>query len=113
MAVGANVGGVLGLLEQPGAGTPATTHGSDDEEAKSTEEATLVTKTLGHHKDSPALAPFLGRAPKKKQIHVYDENLPVDIISVDERDDQATKWTMHYQERSGVTLADDEEDEGN
>ncbi|KAL5512817.1 hypothetical protein ACEPAG_3083 [Sanghuangporus baumii] len=44
----------------------------------------FVTKTLGHHKDTPALAPFLGRAPKKRQIHVYDDNRPLDIIKVDD-----------------------------
>ncbi|KAI8986065.1 hypothetical protein BD414DRAFT_48158 [Trametes punicea] len=29
-----------------------------------------ITKTLGYHIDTPALAPFLGRAPKKRCIHV-------------------------------------------
>ncbi|KAI0657331.1 hypothetical protein C8Q70DRAFT_282742 [Cubamyces menziesii] len=39
-----------------------------------------VTKTLGYHIDTPALAPFLGRAPKKRCINVRaNEDDPVDI----------------------------------
>ncbi|KAI0356404.1 hypothetical protein OH77DRAFT_1423341 [Trametes cingulata] len=39
-----------------------------------------VTKTLGYHADTPALAPFLGRAPKKRCINVRaNEDDPVDI----------------------------------
>ncbi len=39
-----------------------------------------VTKTLGYHADTPALAPFLGRAPKKRYINVRaNEDEVVDI----------------------------------
>ncbi|KAL5482793.1 MLP1_8 [Sanghuangporus weigelae] len=55
-----------------------------EEEGEGMKDPVFVTKTLGHHRDTPALAPFLGRAPKKRQIHVYDDNKPLDIISVDD-----------------------------
>lgn len=45
--------------------------------------STLLSRTLGLHADSPALAPFLGRAPKRRCIHTYEENTDVDILSVD------------------------------
>ncbi|KAH9969895.1 hypothetical protein BC827DRAFT_1263053 [Russula dissimulans] len=41
--------------------------------------STHLSRTLGHHADTPALAPFLGRAPKRRGITVHDENTPVDI----------------------------------
>jgi hypothetical protein len=41
--------------------------------------STHLSRTLGHHADSPALAPFLGRAAKRRGIVVHDENIPVDI----------------------------------
>ena len=45
--------------------------------------STLLSRTLGLHADSPALAQFLGRAPKRRCIHVYDEDQHVDIITLD------------------------------
>ncbi|KAI9443449.1 hypothetical protein H4582DRAFT_1924809 [Lactarius indigo] len=44
-----------------------------------THASTHLSRTLGHHVDTPALAPFLGRAPKRRSITTYDENAPVDI----------------------------------
>ncbi|KAL4081108.1 hypothetical protein J3A83DRAFT_4204794 [Scleroderma citrinum] len=46
--------------------------------------STLLSRTLGLHADSPSLAPFLGRAPKRRCIHVYDEEDHVDIITRDD-----------------------------
>lgn len=48
-----------------------------------TAPSTLLSRTLGLHADSPALAQFLGRAPKRRCIHVYDEDQYVDIITLD------------------------------
>ncbi|KAG2360642.1 hypothetical protein BDR07DRAFT_1610633 [Suillus spraguei] len=45
--------------------------------------STLLSRTLGLHADSPALAPFLGRVPKRRCIHTYEEDTDVDILSVD------------------------------
>ncbi|KAH9065190.1 hypothetical protein EDB87DRAFT_1679698 [Lactarius vividus] len=44
-----------------------------------THASTHLSRTLGHHVETPALAPFLGRAPKRRSITTYDENVPVDI----------------------------------
>ena len=44
--------------------------------------STLLSRTLGLHADSPALAPFLGRTPKRRCIHVYDEDTDVDVLSI-------------------------------
>jgi hypothetical protein len=41
--------------------------------------STHLSRTLGHHAESPALAPFLGRAPKRRGITVHDENTPLDV----------------------------------
>lgn len=46
--------------------------------------STLLSRTLGLHVDSPSLAPFLGRAPRRRCIHVHNEEQDVDIISIDE-----------------------------
>lgn len=46
--------------------------------------STLLSRTLGLHADSPSLAPFLGRAPKRRCIHVHNEEQDVDITSIDE-----------------------------
>lgn len=40
---------------------------------------THLARTLGHHAETPALAPFLGRAPIRRCINVYGEEDPVDI----------------------------------
>ncbi|TFY62462.1 hypothetical protein EVJ58_g3849 [Rhodofomes roseus] len=44
------------------------------------ETITEVTKTLGFHKDTPALAPFLGREPKKRLINVYED--PDEVLDI-------------------------------
>ena len=51
-----------------------------------TPTSTHLSRTLGHHADSPALAPFLGRTTKRRGIVVHDENSPVDIVSGDQVD---------------------------
>lgn len=83
--------------------------GRDEEEER---EGVLVTKTLGHHKDSPALAPFLGRVTERR-INVYDDEQPVDIVGEDSgempRLGSGRAWKMSFQKRSGVRV-DDEED---
>lgn len=43
-------------------------------------DSSHLARTLGFHKDTPALAPFLGRAPKQRCINVYDDDHIVDIV---------------------------------
>jgi hypothetical protein len=64
---------------------------------------TLLARTLGYHLDTPALAPFLGRTPKRRCINVYgDENDEIDIISLSEPEGRQEKdrWRMAYTHRS-------------
>lgn len=88
------VGSYEGIVAVPVVGDVADLTGlvRQDESEEELKEPVFVTKTLGHHKDSPALAPFLGRAPKKRQIHVYDEDKTTDIISVDDTVASLREW---------------------
>ncbi|KZT11963.1 uncharacterized protein LAESUDRAFT_160608 [Laetiporus sulphureus 93-53] len=74
--------------------------------------STEVTRTLGHHMDTPALAPFLGRAPKRRIIHVYDDlNEVIDIVGETEESIGGGKnraWRMHYNHRNVARPAIDE-----
>ena len=40
-----------------------------------------LTKTLGLHEDTPALAPFLGKEPIRRGIRVYEQDEQVDICT--------------------------------
>ncbi|KAF8443136.1 hypothetical protein L210DRAFT_3534925 [Boletus edulis BED1] len=64
--------------------TPPSAHPSDPSfENPTPAPSTLLSRTLGLHADSPALAQFLGRAPKRRCIHVYDEDQHVNITTLD------------------------------
>lgn len=60
--------------------------------------STYLSKTLGHHKDTPALAPFLGRAPKRRCINVYahDEEVDIDDFEVTSK----PPWRMSFPHRN-------------
>lgn len=70
-AVGVNL--PASLVSEEGLGTAGA----------ATIPSTLLSRTLGLHADSPALAPFLGRTPKRRCIHAYEEDTDVDILSID------------------------------
>lgn len=78
----------------------AATQGVQLETANADELGTHLSRTLGHHKDSPALAPFLGKAPKRRRITVYDEGT-VEIME-DSNLDASPKpaWRMLYTHRN-------------
>ena len=61
-----------------------------------------LTQTLGYHADTPALAPFLGRAPKKRCINVRaNEDECVEVEATD--GDHASKyrvWRKSYTSRN-------------
>jgi hypothetical protein len=67
--------------------------------------STLLSRTLGLHADSPALAPFLGRTPKRRCIHAYEEDTDVDILSIDTA---ARRPSSSFESREGVTKRADE-----
>ncbi|KLO20728.1 hypothetical protein SCHPADRAFT_992045 [Schizopora paradoxa] len=104
MALGASVG-LLG--EESTAVKQAIENDVAEAEAPG---GSILTKTLGHHVDTPALAPFLGRAPKRRQINTYDEDDVVDVLGEDETNETnaLTRWKMTYQKRSqGVDSTED------
>jgi hypothetical protein len=70
--------------------------------------STHLSRTLGHHADSPALAPFLGRAAKRRGIVVQDENTPVDIDGGDHVDHRR-RWHKPLIHRSRARPALDVE----
>ncbi|TFY54519.1 hypothetical protein EVG20_g9669, partial [Dentipellis fragilis] len=77
--------------------------------------STMLSRTLGHHIDTPALAPFLGRTAKRRCIQVHDENAPVDImgattVSGHEQKKVQPHWRMAYHHRSAARPALDMED---
>lgn len=67
--------------------------------------STLLSRTLGLHADSPALAPFLGRTPKRRCIHAYEEDTEVDILSIDTA---PCRPSPGFESREGVTRRADE-----
>ena len=65
-----------------------------------TRTSTHLSRTLGHHVDTPALAPFLGRAPKRRSIRTYDENAPVNIDGRPQVIPGRRRWRMPLTHRS-------------
>lgn len=91
---------------------PAQPGGAIDEggEAlKNPASSTHLSRTLGHHKDTPALAAFLGRAPKRRCINVYDEDVDVDISTTEDASVGGGRvvWRMQYEPRSSGNHEDD------
>ncbi|KAI0310697.1 hypothetical protein OF83DRAFT_1178296 [Amylostereum chailletii] len=57
--------------------------------------STHLSRTLGHHIDTPALAAFLGRAPKRRCIAILDEDDEVDILEGIRPTEEDTKSSWH------------------
>lgn len=66
-----------------------------------------LTRTLGHHIDTPSLAPFLGRESKRRSIRVYDEDVEVDVLG-SKATTKSSSWRMHYTHRSKARASLDE-----
>ncbi|RPD62519.1 hypothetical protein L226DRAFT_330040 [Lentinus tigrinus ALCF2SS1-7] len=67
-------------LPVPSEAVPSQSPPPEPTPPPATQSSSHVSRTLGYHVDTPALAPFLGRAPKQRQINVRaDEDDPVDI----------------------------------
>ncbi|TDL23126.1 hypothetical protein BD410DRAFT_169101 [Rickenella mellea] len=71
--------------------------------------ATHLSRTLGHHKDTPALAPFLKKKPKIRRVNVRDGDQLVNITdSVPDHAPQGVSgWPMAYQPRNSFASAAD------
>ena len=90
-------GGSVGEDEPQKDTTPAV------KESITATPAPLLTRTLGHHEDTPALAPFLGRVPKPRRINVYEAEEAVDIFDeAQNRPGRAGAWRARYAGRSEV-----------
>ncbi|TCD70864.1 hypothetical protein EIP91_001172 [Steccherinum ochraceum] len=70
------------------------------DEAQLLPSSSLLTRTLGLHEDSPALAPFLGRKAKQRQIHIYEAEDVIDLFSTQDQPSRAERWHTHYAGRS-------------
>ncbi|KAF9265598.1 hypothetical protein L218DRAFT_997542 [Marasmius fiardii PR-910] len=67
-----------------------------------------LTRTLGWHSETPALAQFLGKEMIRKGIKVWNEDQDVDVDGLNETAQQGLKparrrWRMPYLHRSRVT----------
>ncbi|KAF8272820.1 hypothetical protein EI94DRAFT_1717507 [Lactarius quietus] len=65
-----------------------------------THTSTHLSRTLGHHVDTPALAPFLGRAPKRRSITTYDENATLDVNRSSDDIPGRRQWRIPLSHRS-------------
>ncbi|THV06887.1 hypothetical protein K435DRAFT_848574 [Dendrothele bispora CBS 962.96] len=74
------------------------------------ERSVHLTKTLGLHGDSPALAQFLGKEAKRKEIkvRVEDENAELDIDGFDDENAQRTKRRWRKPNTHQYGLRDEE-----
>ncbi|KAI0027781.1 hypothetical protein K488DRAFT_15597, partial [Vararia minispora EC-137] len=83
------------------AGAPGVdTHFAEDGTSVAPQDtSTHLSRTLGHHADTPALAPFLGRTARRRAITVHGEDEPVDIIGAVEASPQRA-WRKHFMHRS-------------
>jgi hypothetical protein len=69
--------------------------------------ASHVTRTLGHHINTPALAPFLGRENKRRAIRSDYEDANVDVVKY-ETTTNRNRWRMHYTHRNNARASLDE-----
>ncbi|KAJ3760209.1 hypothetical protein EV360DRAFT_81405 [Lentinula raphanica] len=67
------------------------------------ERSVHLTKTLGLHSDSPALALFLGKEAKRRTIKVWDQGEQIDITTLDNdglRASSKPRWKKSYTQRN-------------
>ncbi|KAG2018083.1 hypothetical protein CC2G_007534 [Coprinopsis cinerea AmutBmut pab1-1] len=71
-------------------------------------EPSTLAQTLGIHDETAALAPFLGKEARRREIRVYDEDTHVDIGSYGntskERPAKAGAWRMTFAQRNVAVL---------
>ncbi|KAG7092695.1 hypothetical protein E1B28_009026 [Marasmius oreades] len=77
----------------------------DGGEGNEEDTGLYLTRTLGWHSDTPALAQFLGKEVTRKSIKIWDEDADVDVEGLDETTHQNStrrRWRMPYLHRSRV-----------
>jgi hypothetical protein len=63
-------------------------------------EGTHLSRTLGVHQETPALAAILGRRVARRQIRVFNEDDTVDIENNDDPPGTSRRWKMKYSHRN-------------
>ena len=63
-------------------------------------EGTHLSRTLGVHEETPALAVILGRQAARRQIRVFNEDEPVDIEGDSGLQRSNRRWKMAYSHRN-------------
>ena len=63
-------------------------------------EGTHLSRTLGVHQETPALAAVLGRQVARRQIRAFNEDEPVDIENNDDPPGQNRRWKMKFSHRN-------------
>ncbi|KDQ20835.1 hypothetical protein BOTBODRAFT_169546 [Botryobasidium botryosum FD-172 SS1] len=65
--------------------------------------ATHLSRTLGHHAETPALAPFLGKKVRRRCIHVYEPDGDIDVVGTDDLSSNNPKrrWKRPLRQRTG------------
>jgi hypothetical protein len=63
-------------------------------------EGTHLSRTLGVHEETPALAAILGRQAARRQIRVFNEDEPVDIEGGNDLLQSNRRWRMTYSHRN-------------
>ena len=63
-------------------------------------EGTHLSRTLGVHEETPALAAVLGRRAARRQIRVFNEEEPVDIENGDGILGSNRRWKMAFSHRN-------------
>ncbi|KAJ7691278.1 hypothetical protein B0H17DRAFT_1201138 [Mycena rosella] len=62
---------------------------------------TVLSRSLGYHVDTPALASFLGRAPIRRGVVVWDPEAVVDVDGLDvEKPRAKPRWRMPFAHRN-------------
>jgi hypothetical protein len=63
-------------------------------------EGTHLSRTLGVHLETPALAAILGNRTTRRQIRVFDEDEPIDIENNDTFLTPNRRWRVKYSHRN-------------
>lgn len=63
-------------------------------------EGTHLSRTLGVHQETPALAAILGNRTARRQIRVFHEDEPVDIENDDTFPQSNRRWKVKYSHRN-------------
>ncbi|KAJ4488263.1 hypothetical protein J3R30DRAFT_3696009 [Lentinula aciculospora] len=101
--------GVKGLFQMAVEGTRDgnSSFPSELDSEESAGRSIHLTKTLGLHSDSPALAQFLGKEVKRKGIKVWDSGDHIDITTFNVNNAQTPRWRKRYIHRNPANVEEE------